>query len=95
MLVLGLPNAVQSAGISILAVIVNNTLGLLGGDLAISTYGMLHRLLSFVFMPMIGLAQGFQPIAGYNFGAREYGRVKRILFLAAGTSISVSSFFFS
>ncbi len=94
MLVLGLPNAVQSAGISILAVIVNNTLGLLGGDLAISTYGMLHRLLSFVFMPMIGLAQGFQPIAGYNFGAREYGRVKRILFLAAGTSISVSSFFF-
>ena len=94
MLLLGLPNAVQSAGMSILAIIINNTLGTLGGDLAISTYGMVHRLLSFIFMPMIGLAQGFQPIAGYNFGAKQFKRVRNILFLATGTSIAISSIFF-
>ena len=94
MLVLGLPNAVQSAGMSILAIIVNNTLGTLGGDMAISTYGMVLRLLSFVIMPMIGLAQGFQPIAGYNFGARQYDRVRKILFLSSITAISISSLFF-
>ena len=94
MLVLGLPNAVQSAGMSILAIIINNTLGILGGDMAISTYGMVHRLLSFVFMPMIGLAQGFQPIAGYNFGARHYERVRKVLFLATITAMGIASVFF-
>ena len=91
MTILGLPNFVQSTGTSILALIVITTAGRLGGDLAVSTYGIMQRLLSFIFMPMVGIAMGFQPIAGYNYGAKLYQRVKSVLFLAivSGTTIAL------
>lgn len=77
--VLGIPSFVQSAGMSLLALIMNNNLGRYGGDQAITIYGMVHRLLSIVILPLIGIAQGFQPVAGYNYGARRYDRVKAAL----------------
>ena len=89
---LGLPNFVQMAGMSIIATIINRTLGIHGGDLAISTYGIANRLLSFIFMPINGLAQGFQPIAGYNYGARKYDRVKAVLVIASLSATVVAAF---
>jgi len=77
--VLGFPSFVQSAGMSLLALIMNNNLGHYGGDQAITIYSMVQRLNSIVILPLIGIAQGFQPVAGYNYGAHRYDRVKTAL----------------
>ena len=56
-------------------IIINNQLKNFGGDMAIASYGVINRL-TFVFAMMVmGLNQGMQPIAGYNFGAKQYDRM--------------------
>jgi Na+-driven multidrug efflux pump len=67
---LGIPAFVQTAGMSLLALVINNTLGRYGGDEAIAIYGMVHRLISLIIFPVLGVAQGLQPIAGYTMGTR-------------------------
>jgi putative MATE family efflux protein len=88
--VLGGPAFIQSAGMSLLALVINNTLGYYGGDGAITTYGMTHKTLMMIIMPILGIVQGFQPIAGYNYGARNFGRVKASLRTAMATAFGVS-----
>lgn len=62
-------------------IIINNQLKNFGGDLAIASYGVINRL-TFVFAMMVmGLNQGMQPIAGYNYGARQYDRMIRSFYL--------------
>ena len=62
-------------------IIINNQLKASGGDLAIASYGVINRL-TFVFaMIVMGLNQGMQPIAGYNYGARHYDRMLRSFYL--------------
>ncbi len=73
---IGLPAFIRQAGGSVLAVILNNVLMVYGGDLAISSYGVINKLLMFTLMPLFGIVQGFQPIAGYNYGARKFDRVQ-------------------
>lgn len=90
--VLGIPSFIQSAGMSILMLLVNTTLGVYGGDEAITTYGMVHKLLMIVIMPILGIAQGFQPIAGYNYGAKRFDRVRTSLWTAALTAFSIALF---
>ena len=77
MVLIGLPAFVRQAGGSVLAVIMNNVLLFFGGDLAISSYGVINRLLMFTLMPIFGVVQGFQPIAGYNYGAENFDRVQK------------------
>lgn len=56
-------------------IIINNQLKNFGGDMAIASYGVINRL-TFVFAMMVmGLNQGMQPIAGYNYGAKQYDRM--------------------
>jgi len=90
--VLGIPSFIQSAGMSILMLLVNTTLGVYGGDEAITTYGMVHKLLMIVIMPILGIAQGFQPLAGYNYGAKRFDRVRTSLWTAALTAFSIALF---
>jgi putative MATE family efflux protein len=62
-------------------VIINNQLKNFGGDMAIASYGVINRL-TFVFaMIVMGLNQGMQPIAGYNYGAKKYDRMLRSFYL--------------
>ena len=57
---------------------INRQMGTYGGDLAIAAFGINHRV-SFVFiMIAMGFNQGMQPIAGYNYGARLYSRVRDV-----------------
>ena len=64
-------------------IIINNQLKHFGGDLAIASYGVINRL-TFVFaMIVMGLNQGMQPIAGYNYGAKHYDRVWRSFYLTS------------
>ncbi len=93
-LVLGLPNFVQMAGMSLITMMINNLLGYYAGDIAISAYGVIMRLVSFILMPLNGLAQGFQPIAGYNYGARNLDRVRGVLLLAQALATGVALFFY-
>lgn len=64
---------------SIMAIVLNNLLGKFGGELSIATYGVINRLIMFTFLPLLGIAQGFLPIAGYNYGAKQYFRVLKVL----------------
>jgi putative MATE family efflux protein len=88
---LGTPAFIQSAGMSLLALIVNTTLGKYGGDRAISVYGMNNRLIMLVIFPILGMAQGFQPIAGYNYGARRYDRVRGAIRVALLTVTGIAT----
>jgi len=65
----------------IVVIIINNQLKAFGGDMAIASYGVINRL-TFVFAMMVmGLNQGMQPIAGYNYGAKQYDRMLRSFYL--------------
>ena len=64
-------------------IIINNQLKTFGGDLAIASYGVINRL-TFVFaMIVMGLNQGMQPIAGYNYGAKHYDRMLKSFYLTS------------
>ena len=65
--------------ISILSIILNHTLYTYGGEHSIAVYGIISRMLMFALFPVLGITQGFIPIAGYNFGAKNYDRVKETI----------------
>lgn len=75
----------MSAG-SLSIVLINAALVRWGGDMHVAVYGVINRALSFFFMPLMGLAQGFQPILGYNYGAGNLERVKQSIRLAVTAS---------
>ena len=80
------PFAMQITG-CVVAVFMNNALMANGGDLAVGAYGIAHRLGFVFFMVIMGICQGMQPIAGYNYGARNMDRVKRVVRLAITVSV--------
>ena len=71
----------------VVAIFMNNALLTYGGDLAVGAYSIANRLGFVFFMVIIGICQGFQPIAGYNYGARNMDRVKRVLRLTISASV--------
>ena len=60
---------------SVVVIFINNALKKTGGDISIGAYGIVNRVLMLFVMIVNGLNQGMQPIVGYNFGARQFGRV--------------------
>lgn len=60
---------------SVVVVFVNKALQYHGGDICIGAYGVINRVVMLFLMVVAGLNQGMQPIVGYNYGARQYGRV--------------------
>lgn len=64
---------------SLLNLILTRSLAYYGGDLAISGMGIVYSINTIFMMPIFGINQGVQPIIGYNFGARQYDRVKEAL----------------
>ncbi len=62
--------------IAVLVILLNNVLIRQGDALDVATYGIISRMLMFMLFPVIGVNQGFLPIAGYNYGAKKYCRVK-------------------
>lgn len=79
---------------SVLNMILNNQLQRYGGDLAISSVGIIYSVLMFILMPIFGLNQGAQPLIGYNYGARRFDRVKEASRLAiiAASVITLTGF---
>ena len=78
----------------VVVIFINKGLLMYGGDLAVGAYGIANRV-AFVFvMIVMGINQGMQPIAGYNYGARQTERLMRVLKLSmmAATVITTSGF---
>ncbi len=71
---------------SLLNVILNRGLGQYGGNDAIAVMGILSAFMSIIFMPIFGLGQGAQPLMGYNYGARKYGRVRLLFWTSAAVA---------
>jgi putative MATE family efflux protein len=65
-----------------------------GGDLALSSFGIVQRILYFAMMPGMVIGQGMQPVLGYNYGAGRYHLAFRSITLAVITATSISSLAF-
>lgn len=78
----------------LVVIVFNQGLKQYGGDLAIAGYGIVHKLTFLFMMIVMGLNQGMQPIASYNFGARLYGRLKRVVMatIICATAVTTTGF---
>ncbi|MGH4051183.1 MAG: MATE family efflux transporter [Clostridium sp.] len=87
------PFSMQIAS-SLVAILYNKGLYTYGGDLAIASMGILNSISMIIFMPIFGISQGIQPIIGYNYGAKLYPRVIKVLKLAItfGTLLAIIGF---
>ena len=84
---LGSVTLVRQAMVSLTVLLVNNILFTIGGESSITVYAIISRMLMFATFPIFGITQGFLPIAGYNYGAKNWLRVRNII----NTSILYSS----
>ena len=78
----------------LIVILINRGLGQYGGDLAIGAYGIVNRVAFLFIMIVIGLNQGMQPIAGYNYGAQKFDRVLKVLRITMlwGTLVTTAGF---
>ena len=79
---LGFVTLARQAVVSVTYLLMNNILFDLGGESSVTVYGIIGRMLMFALFPVLGVTQGFLPIAGYNFGAGNYSRVRESIKLA-------------
>ena len=93
-LAIGSSSFARTAAQSLAVIFVNRTLLTFGGDLAISSYGLIQRIMMFALMPGIVIGQGMQPILGFNYGAKRYDRAWKVIKIAiiAATSYSIVAF---
>jgi putative MATE family efflux protein len=89
---IGLSPFLMNAASCVIVVLINQGLIRYGGDLAVGAYGIVNRVVFLFVMIVMGINQGMQPIAGYNYGAGHYERVtevlKKTLLLATGVMIT-------
>ena len=78
-LTIGLPQFLINACSCLVAIIITRSMASYGGDVYVGAFGITNRLLMFVVFVVVGLNQGMQPIAGYNFGAGRYDRLERVI----------------
>lgn len=93
-LAIGVGPFLMNCASCLVALFVNQQLRKYGGDLAIGAYGIVNRFTMLFAMICMGFNQGLQPIAGYNYGARQYKRVKEVFILTAKCEIAVTSICF-
>ncbi len=78
----------------LVVIVINQGLQKYGGDLAIGAYGIVNRIAFIFVMIVMGLNQGMQPIAGYNFGAKKFDRVHKVLIttIICATCVTTTGF---
>ena len=72
----GLPSLARQCLASVATICLNQAAGMLNDDAVIAAMGVVQRIMMFGGSAMIGFGQGFQPVCGFNFGAKLYDRVK-------------------
>jgi putative MATE family efflux protein len=94
MMTIGFSDFARTVAMSLTMGLMINTITRYGGEIAVAAFGVFFRVMSFLFMPMMGIAQGAQPIIGFNYGANKLDRVQKALRLAniGATLIAVFGF---
>ncbi len=88
---IGLAPFLMNVASCFVVIFINNQFKHYGGDLAIGAYGIVNRLVFIFLMVVMGFTQGMQPIAGYNYGAKQHDRVMRVFHLTVLCSCVVTS----
>jgi putative MATE family efflux protein len=91
---LGSVTLVRQAMVSITVLLVNNILFTLGGESSITVYAIISRMLMFATFPIFGITQGFLPIAGFNYGAQNWQRVRKSINISITYSSVMASLIF-
>ncbi|WP_442847143.1 MATE family efflux transporter [Leeuwenhoekiella sp. H156] len=91
---LGFVTLARQAVVSVTYLLMNNILFDLGGEASVTVYGIIGRMLMFALFPVLGVTQGFLPIAGYNYGANNYSRVRESIKLAITYACGVALLIF-
>ena len=94
MIAIGLSPFCMNVASCFIVIFINQGLKEYDGDLAIGAYGIVNRLTFICVMIVMGITQGMQPIAGYNYGAQQYHRVNEVLKLAIWGATAVTTFTF-
>lgn len=76
---LGFVTLARQATTSVVYLLMNNILFGLGGEPMVAVYAIIGRMLMFALFPVFGVTQGFLPIAGFNYGAEKYQRVRQVI----------------
>jgi len=92
---LGFVTLARQAVVSITYLLMNNILFELGGEASVTVYAIIGRMLMFALFPVLGVTQGFLPIAGYNYGAQNYSRVRESIKLAITYACGVALVIFA
>ncbi|WP_178793906.1 MATE family efflux transporter [Bacteroidaceae bacterium] len=93
-LAIGMSPFLMNLAACFIVILINKGLKEYDGDLAIGAFGIVNRIVFLFIMIVMGLNQGMQPIAGYNFGAQQFHRVDRVLKLTiyGATAVTVTGF---
>ena len=96
---LGFVTLSRQAAVSLTVLVVNNILFSLQGEAMIAVYAIISRMLMFMLFPILGITQGFIPIAGYNFGAKNKDRVlnsvKKAIIYSTGMATLIFLFIYT
>lgn len=94
LMVTGLPVSCTHISSSLLNIVLNRQIGLYGGDVAVSSIGIITSLNQFIILPITGIHHGAQPIIGYNRGAGNYARIRETFLksICAATTICLLAF---
>jgi Na+-driven multidrug efflux pump len=91
---LGFVTLSRQAVVSITVLLVNNILYELSGESTVAVYAIISRMLMFALFPILGITQGFVPIAGFNYGANKRERVHEVIRTALLSSTVLATFVF-
>ena len=86
---IGISPFLMNACACVIVIFINNQLVKFGGDMAVGAYGIANSIAMIFVMFVIGLNQGMQPIAGYNYGAQQYDRMMRVVKLSIITAVCI------
>lgn len=75
---------------SIVVIFINKSLNIYGGDIAIAAYGIINSITVLLYMPIVGINQGSQPILGYNYGAEKFHRVRETYIKSIGIAFLIT-----
>jgi putative MATE family efflux protein len=88
---IGLAPFLMNSVSCVVVIVINQGLIRYGGDLQVGAYGIINRISALFAMIVAGLNMGMQPVAGYNYGARQLARVNKVLKLTILLATSVMS----
>ena len=93
-LTIGLPPCLMNLASCFVVIFINRGLTTYGGDYAVGAYGIVHKMTFIFVMIVMGFQQAMQPIAGYNYGAKEYDGVTKVLKITIALATMVTTLAF-